>query len=46
MARIVNPFLYGWQEVEAHSDLQRLRLVLDHRPDEELMQHLENHRTN
>jgi hypothetical protein len=44
MAKIKDPFLFNWQNVEAKSDLDRLRLVLEHLPDEELMQKLEKHR--
>jgi hypothetical protein len=44
MAKLLVPYLFKWQEVEAKSDLERLRLVLDHLPDEALMQKLEAHR--
>ena len=44
MAKIKEPFLFSWREVEAESDLDRLRLVFEHLPDEELMQKLEGHR--
>ena len=44
MAKIRDPFLFNWQNVEVKSDLDRLRLVLEHLPDEELMQKLEKHR--
>ena len=44
MAKIEEPFLFSWREVEAESDLDRLRLVFEHLPDEELMQKLEGHR--
>ena len=44
MAKIKDPFLFSWKEVEAKSDLERLRLVLEHLLDEELMQKLEKHR--
>ena len=44
MAKIKDPFLFNWQNVETESDLDRLRLVLEHLPDEELMQKLEKHR--
>ena len=36
--------LFGWQEVNAKSDLKRLELVLKNLPDEELMRHLEEER--
>jgi len=44
MAKLMTPYLFSWQEVEARSDLERLRLVLDHIGDEELMRKLEEHR--
>jgi hypothetical protein len=44
MAKLLVPYLFKWQEVEAKSDLERLRLVLDHLPDEALMKKLEAHR--
>jgi hypothetical protein len=44
MARLLVPYLFTWQEVEAKSDLERLRLVLEHLPDEALMKKLEAHR--
>jgi hypothetical protein len=44
MAKLMDPYLFTWQEVEARSDLERLRLVLDHMGDEELMRKLEEHR--
>jgi hypothetical protein len=44
MAKLMTPYLFTWQEVEARSDLERLRLVLDHIGDEELMSKLEEHR--
>ena len=37
MAKLLVPYLFKWQEVEAKSDLERLRLVLDHLADEALM---------
>jgi hypothetical protein len=37
MAKMMTPYLFTWQEVEASSDLERLRLVLDHIGDEGLM---------
>ena len=33
--------LFGWQEIESLGDLERLRLVLEHLPDEQLMVRLE-----
>ena len=44
MAKLMDPYLFTWQEVESRSDLERLRLVLDHIGDEELMRKLEEHR--
>lgn len=44
MAKLITPYLFTWQEVEARSDLERLRLVLDHIGDEGLMRKLEEHR--
>ena len=44
MAKLMTPYLFTWQEVEARSDLERLRLVLDHIGDEELMRKMEGHR--
>lgn len=46
MAAIVNPSLFSWNDVEAHSDLDRLSLVLDNLPDEELVKELEAWRGN
>jgi hypothetical protein len=34
--------LFKWDEVEELGDLERLKLVIDYLPDEELMQALEN----
>jgi hypothetical protein len=44
MAKLLAPYLFTWKEVEAKSDLERLRLVLKHLPDEGLMQQLEEQR--
>lgn len=44
MAKLLVPYLFKWQEVEAKSDLERLRLVVNHLPDEALMAKLEGHR--
>ncbi len=41
MAIIPQQKLFGWEEIEKLSDLERLRLVLENMPDEELMQSLE-----
>ena len=44
MAKLLTLYLFTWREVEARSDLERLRLVLEHLPDEGLMKKLEEHR--
>ena len=44
MAKLLISYLFKWQDVEAKSDLERLRLVLEHLPDEALMKKLEEHR--
>jgi hypothetical protein len=44
MAKLLVPYLFKWRDVEARSDLERLRLVLEHLPDERLMENLEKHR--
>jgi len=44
VGKLITPYLFRWEEVEAKSDLERLRLVLDHLPDEALMGKLEKHR--
>jgi len=44
MAKLLSPYLFTWKEVEAKSDLERLMLVLEHLPDEGLMQKLEEQR--
>jgi hypothetical protein len=44
MAKLLVAYLFKWQEIEAKSDLERLRLVLDHLPDEGLMKKLEAQR--
>jgi len=44
MAKLMTPYLFSWREVEARSDLERLRLVLDHMGDEALMRTMEGHR--
>ena len=41
MALTVQPFLFKWEEVDARSDLDRLRLVLETLPDEALVRQLE-----
>lgn len=44
MAIIPQLKLFVWNEIQALGDLERLRLVLDYMPDEELMRTLERHR--
>jgi hypothetical protein len=44
MAKIAQPLLFGWEEIETLGDLSRLELVLGTLPDEELMQALEQKR--
>ena len=44
MAIIAQKRLFGWEEIEELGDLQRLKLVLDSIPDEELMRVLEQER--
>lgn len=44
MAIIPQLKLFGWNEIEKLGDLERLRLVLEHMPDEDLMQALERKR--
>ena len=44
MATLPQPFLFDWQCVDAASDLDRLRLVLNAMPDEKLVAALESDR--
>ena len=44
MARILQPYLFGWQEVDADSEISRLRLVLGAMPDKALVRCLEQRR--
>ena len=44
MAIIHDPFLFSWKEVDAASDLDRLRLVMRSVPDEEFVRHLQKQR--
>lgn len=44
MARISQPWLFSWKEIDEASDLDRLRLVLDALPDEQLVKFLEERR--
>ncbi|MFH0980796.1 MAG: transposase [Planctomycetota bacterium] len=46
MARIIAQYLFSWEDVDASSDLFRLRLVLDNLPDEPVVRALETHRGN
>ena len=44
MAIIAQQRLFGWEQIEGLGDLERLRLVIEYMPDEELMQQLEKAR--
>src|SRR5690606_2544412 len=44
MAIIPQLNLFSWQEIQSLGDLERLRLVIEYMPDEELMQTLEQKR--
>ena len=44
MAIIPQKQIFGWQEIEELGDLQRLLLVINHLPDAELMEKLEQDR--
>ncbi|MDQ0286851.1 hypothetical protein J2Z49_001968 [Desulfofundulus luciae] len=44
MAIIPQQRLFGWREIDELGDLERLVLVLEYLPDEELMQKLERER--
>ena len=44
MAIIAQSELFGWDQIDALGDLERLRLVIEHLPDEELMRALEKSR--
>ena len=44
MAFTLQPFLFKWEEVDARSDLDRLRLVLEALPDEAMVRKLETAR--
>ena len=44
MAIIPQQTFFVWDEIENLGDLERLRLVLEYMPDEELMQALERER--
>lgn len=46
MAKIPQPLLFSWEEIEELGDLSRLTLLLDNLPDEGLMQKLEKERGN
>lgn len=41
MAIIAQTGLFSWEEVDELGDLERLKVVLDYLPDEELMKHIE-----
>ncbi len=44
MAIIPQQNLFSWEEIEDLGDLERLRLVMEYMPDEELMKHMEKER--
>lgn len=44
MATIIQPYMFSWKDIEADSDLSRLRLVLSVLPDEGFVSMLEQHR--
>ena len=44
MAIIPQQKLFGWEEIEELGDLERLKLVIEHMPDEGLMRRLEKER--
>jgi hypothetical protein len=44
MATIIQPYMFSWKNIEADSDLNRLRLVLSVLPDEGFVGLLEQHR--
>jgi hypothetical protein len=46
MAIIPQISMFRWEEIESLGDLERLRLVLEYMPDEELMDKLERERKN
>jgi hypothetical protein len=46
MAIIAQQTLFGWNEIEILGDLERLNLVIEYMPDEELMDKLERERKN
>ena len=46
MAIIPQISMFSWEEIEELGDLERLRLVIEHMPDEELMRKLEKKRKN
>ncbi|MDK2807180.1 MAG: hypothetical protein PWQ94_2344, partial [Thermoanaerobacterium sp.] len=46
MAIIPQQTLFVWNEIENLGDLERLRLVIEYMPDEELMEKLEKERKN
>ena len=44
MATILQPSMFSWKDIEADSDLNRLRLVLSVLPDEDFVSLLEQRR--
>ena len=41
MAIVQEPELFSWKEIECLGDLERLKLIIDHMPDEPLIRLLE-----
>ena len=44
MAKIIQQKIFRWKDVEASGELERLRMVIEEMPDEELMKVLESER--
>jgi hypothetical protein len=44
MARIAQPYLFGWEKIDAAGDLDRLEMVLSAIPDEQFVSYLETRR--
>jgi hypothetical protein len=44
MARIAQPYLFGWEKIDAAGDLDKLELVLSAIPDEQFVSYLETRR--
>ena len=46
MAKIIQPYLFSWNCVDAQSDLDRLALVIDNMPDDRIIYELKRRRKN